>query len=79
MSITQLKNNRINQPTVRKVSQFDLDDNFIKEWDSITSTKILCSGVAHCLMGTQDTSGGFTWKYSDNKPPSKRKGGKIKK
>jgi len=75
---TQIRNNRNNQPTVRKVDQFTLDGDFVKTWDSITETRIICSGVPHCLMGTQQTSGGFMWKYNDNKPPNTRRGGKTK-
>jgi len=74
----QIKHNRDNQPTVRKVDQYSIDGKFIKTWDSITETKKICSGVPQCLMGIQSTSGGFIWKYSDNNPPNKRKGGKQK-
>jgi len=76
---TQIENNRNNQPTVRKVNQYALSGEFIKTWDSITETGKICSGVAHCLMGRQLTSGGFKWKYTNNNPPNKRKGGQIKK
>ncbi len=73
---TQLKNNRNNQPSVRKVDQYNLDGEFIKTWDSITETKTICSGVPHCLMEKQKTSGGYIWKYNNNEPPNQRKGGK---
>jgi hypothetical protein len=76
---TQLENNRTNQPTVRKVDQYDLNGNLIKTWDSVGETNKLCSGVAHCLMGKQQTSGGYVWKYNNNNPPNKRNGGKTKK
>lgn len=55
------------KPRKRKVLQYDLDGNFIKEWDTIsdaartykTSTGRICS----CLCGNTKKCKGFVWKY----------------
>ena len=51
----------------RKVIQFDLNGNQIKEWDSITvasnELNILRTSIVHTCTGRQKTCGGFIWKY----------------
>ena len=58
-------------PNSRKaILQYDLDCNFIKEWDSsITASKELDINMSHinsCCRGESKTSGGFIWRYKNN-------------
>ena len=52
------------QPTRRTILQYDLDGNFIKEWQSnkeiIRTLKIY--HALHCCKGLYKQSGGFVWK-----------------
>ena len=52
---------------VRKVNQFDIDGNFIKEWGSITeASKAMganISAIWRCAKGKVKTSCGFKWEY----------------
>ena len=49
----------------KPILQFDLNGNFIKEWESIKKAKDwLGKGDIHsCCIGKQKTAGGFVWKY----------------
>jgi hypothetical protein len=51
----------------KKVLQFDLQNNLIKEWrsaaDAIDSTGL--SGIYNCLTGISKQSGKFIWKYKE--------------
>ncbi len=50
----------------KKIEQYDLNDNFIKEYKSvkyaIEDTGI--TSIYHCLNGKYKMAGGFLWKYS---------------
>ena len=54
----------------KPIIQLDINDNFIKEWPSITDAseylKIKCSGISFVLKGKYKTSGGFKFKYKNN-------------
>jgi len=54
----------------KPIIQLDKNDNFIKEWPSITDAskclKIECSGISFVLKGKYKTSGGFKFKYKNN-------------
>lgn len=42
----------IKKPGKRKIAQYDLNDNLIKIWDSISDcVKVYGTGVKHCLSG----------------------------
>ena len=49
--------------------QYDLDGNFIKEWDSIKEAsfyyKIHGSNIGNCCRKTQKTTSGYKWKFKD--------------
>lgn len=49
------------------IIQYDLNDNFIKEWDSaldaFRGTGIWKESIRNCCNGRSKTSGGFKWKY----------------
>lgn len=53
-----------------KIKQYDLNGNFIKEWDSISEAckvlKIDKSCIIAVCRGRQKSSNGFIWKYSDH-------------
>ena len=52
----------VNKP----ILQYDKNNNFIKEWDSIAEAKRKVGGdISAALAGNQKTAGGFVWKYKD--------------
>jgi len=51
----------------KSIDQLDLQGNFIKNWPSIASARLVlprCSGISLCLNGKCKTAGGFKWRYS---------------
>ena len=60
-----------NNPTSKPILQFDKNNNFIKEYESITQankeTNIKCSNISLCCKGIKyrKTAGGFKWRYVD--------------
>lgn len=62
---------RVINATSKKIEQYDLNGNFIKEWNSLAdasnyygiSRGTLCS----CLKGDIKSSNGFQWKYKGSK------------
>ena len=64
-------NNQYNQQYSHnvKIVQYDLQGNFIKEWDSITEAEthlgIFDSGIVRCCQGKQKQCGGYVWKYKE--------------
>lgn len=55
-----------NHPASKKVYQYDLLGNFIKEWDCISdiqrSLNILVTHITACCNGRQKTAGGYIWR-----------------
>jgi group I intron endonuclease len=51
----------------KPILQYDLEGNFIKEWDSITNAKkhLGKGDIMGCLLNKQKTAGGFIWKYKE--------------
>ena len=50
----------------KSILQYDKNNNFIKEWDSIAEAKRKVGGdISAALAGNQKTAGGFVWKYKD--------------
>ena len=54
----------------KKINQYDLEGNFIKQWNSMTlaSKCIGLTGNSHicsCCKGERKTAGGFIWRYAD--------------
>ena len=51
----------------KKVGQYDLNDNFIKEFDSITKasveTNTLVQSICKVCKGKRKKAGGYIWKY----------------
>lgn len=54
----------------RYVLQYDMNGNFIKEWDSISSAskelKIGSNCITTCCKGKYKSSGGYIWKYKSD-------------
>ena len=58
-----------NKNAAKPILQFDMNDNFIKKWDSVTHAahgvgRAICS-VALCAQGLVKHSAGFKWKYEN--------------
>lgn len=55
----------------KAIIQYDLEGNFIKEWNNMKEPSdfydINYDGISSCCLGKQKTSGGFIWKYKNNK------------
>ena len=53
----------------KKIIQYDLNGNFIKEWDSIKEASLFIkkhiTGIQHCCKGKLKTCGGYIWKYAE--------------
>jgi hypothetical protein len=51
---------------VKPIFQFDLQGNFIKEWDSITEAQNCYGcGISNCLCGNSKTAYKFIWRYKN--------------
>ena len=54
-------------PQIKPVYQYDLNDIFIKEYDSILAASIENninkSIISKCCRGVGDTAGGYKWKF----------------
>ena len=59
---TGVKNGR-----ARKIAQYDLEDNFIKEWDYIKeaadSLGVCRTGINACCSGKRKSAAGYHWRY----------------
>ena len=55
----------------KKISQYNLNNEFIKEYNSISEagriSGIKKSNIQHVLSGSNKTAGGYMWKYVDEK------------
>jgi hypothetical protein len=67
------KKNPVNgdkNPFSRRVAQYDLDGNFIKEFESTglasQAIGINASTIGKCALGKRPTCGGFKWKYTSD-------------
>jgi len=60
---------KISKAHIKPIFQYDLQDNFIKEWPSIKEAKLHFNkskdnpGIVYCCQGKQKTAYGFIWKY----------------
>ena len=53
------------KPVKKRVLQYDLDGNFIKEWESYTECRKEYKNVGHCLSGKIKTCKGYRFVYKD--------------
>ena len=76
--VTSSENNKhafitgLNKPhNMRKVNQYDLQGNFIKQWNSIidflkeNNLNLKNSNITTCCKGKRKNAYGFIWKYAD--------------
>jgi hypothetical protein len=54
---------KINSPMIKPIIQYDLQENYIKEYTSVNEAARLFKGVPNVLTGRSKTSGGFKWEY----------------
>lgn len=69
----RMKDNKLNgyiyanEITKKKIIQCDLDDNFIKEYQSISEasrqTGITITGISYCANGIRKSGGGYLWHF----------------
>ena len=58
------KGKKIDNKKDKKVKQFDLNMNFIKEWNSVKEAELIYGkGISNCALGKSKTSNGYIWKY----------------
>lgn len=57
-------------PNSIKVNQYDLQNNFIKQWDSLRDVQrelnIFAVGISRCCKGKQKTAGNYKWRYAND-------------
>jgi hypothetical protein len=55
---------------LKPIYQYDLNGNFIKEWESISAAALflntLISGISNCCCGRIKTSAGFVWRFKSS-------------
>lgn len=60
--------NKLETPKYKKIDQFDKNNNFIKQWDSMKSIvdelKIDYGLLSRCCHKKNKTAGGFIWRFS---------------
>lgn len=53
----------------KKVNQYDMQGNFIREWKSMMEVqrelKIFQSNISNCCRKKQNSTGGYKWEYAD--------------
>lgn len=68
LSINSAKRNMEN--IIRSIVQYDLNNNFIKEYSSLTlasiNLNIDCSCITKCAKNKRKTAGGYIWKYKEH-------------
>ena len=54
---------------IRKINQYDLNGNFIREWDCMMDVQrelnIKVPNLIRCCRGIRKTTGGYKWEYKD--------------
>jgi group I intron endonuclease len=69
--IYNISKGKLGKPNIlsrKPILQFDLQGNFIKEYDSYTSAKntTKINGINNAVKGTVKTAGGYLWTYKTN-------------
>lgn len=69
MNGRQLRKKGKQNSRAKKVLQYDLNGNFIKEWDSVMdierSLGFKSNYISNCALGKCKTSCGYSWKYKN--------------
>lgn len=57
-----------NNPKSKKIVQLDINNNLIKEWETIKEAKetLKINHISACCRGERKTAGGYQWKYVDD-------------
>lgn len=54
----------------KKINQYDLNGNFIKEWNNMSEPQkelgILRQSISKCCRGERKTAGSYIWRYANN-------------
>ena len=62
--------NGLQKQNSKSVLQYDLQDNFLKSFESIAAavneTKVHRGCISECCTGKRKTAGGYHWEYSKN-------------
>lgn len=57
-------------PNSIKVNQYDLQDNFLKQWNSLRDVQrelnIFAISISRCCKGKQKTAGNYKWRYAND-------------
>ncbi len=68
LNINCVKRNMKN--IIRSILQYDLNNNFIMEYSSLTiaskKLNIDCSSITKCAKNKRNTAGGYKWVYREN-------------
>lgn len=55
---------KIDNKKSKKVKQFDMNNNFIKEFNSVKEAEsIFGKGISNCALGKSKSSNGYIWRY----------------
>ncbi len=58
-----------NHPNSKKVNQYDLNNNFIKQWNCISSIEkelgISITSIINCCSGRSKSAGKYKWRYEN--------------
>lgn len=65
------RNQMVSQKRRKPILQYDLEDNFIREWDSVqefeNTTGLKSNGsICLCCQGKRQSTLGYKWKYKNN-------------
>ena len=61
------RNEKISNSLKKPILQYDLDGNFIREWECTSDVGREVSGnICDCLKGRHKTACGFIWKYKED-------------
>ena len=67
--LARIRNANYTNTFRRKIIQYDLNDNVINEFSSITEATNFLNKTSHsiqnCLAGRTKTAFGYNWKYKD--------------
>lgn len=63
------KKERLAKSRMKKIKQYELNGDFVREWESIDMAErelsIDGSCISRCCKGKSKTAGGFIWRYYD--------------
>jgi group I intron endonuclease len=64
-------------PRAKATLQYDMEENFIKEWECAKIAAIvlgICySGITQCCSGRRKSAGGFIWRYKEDESDKENK------